>query len=72
MIAKYIAFILAGSAIYKLDVFHTLLTTKTSEYVGISIAVITCLLFFRALDKRGLLKDKYERSRNSDYTDMHD
>ena len=71
MIAKYITALLIGGVIHEWDIFHDLLTSKMSkmaEYVGVAIIGVTGFLLFRTLDRKGLLKESYER-RDDSWTD---
>ena len=71
-IAKYIAMLLTSSAVFKSQTLHELLNSDLSKivkYIALGLIVLTVFLFYKMLEKNGLLKKKYARVADNTYDD---
>lgn len=63
-IAKHISVLLTGSAIFKSQTLHDLLSpdfSNIAKFIGFSLIVLTAILLYKMLEKNGLLKEQYKR-----------
>ena len=74
-IAKYIAMLLVSCTIVRWQFLHDALSSdlsKITKQIGLGLVGLTLFLFYRMLEKHGLLKKEYKRVDDNTSYDFED